>query len=290
MMLTNGKEKGYQYSLNASLSKRFFEGFTGMISYTYTDAKDLTANPGSSASSAWSSNVAVGSLNDPGLSYSAFTVPHRIVSSLSYELDLFDVSKTTFSLFYSGYNTGRLSYTGSNDLNWDGNTSDLLYIPASADELTFKDITSGATVTYAAADQKADFWAYVNKNEYLSSRKGQYAERYGDLRPWLNRFDFKIAERFDVKVAERKYGIELSLNMLNVGNMINPSWGTYKTMGVLSYDNVQLLKLSTISSAGVPTYQLNAANATVFASNTQWKYNVSTSSTWGMILGFKVIF
>ncbi|MFZ4724570.1 MAG: TonB-dependent receptor [Paludibacter sp.] len=292
MMLANGKEKGYQYSLNASLSKRLIAGFTGMISYTYTNAQDMSANPGSSAASAWSANTAVGSLNDPGLSYSGFAVPHRIVSSLSYEVNLLDFSKTTFSLFYSGSHTGRISYTGSNDLNWDGNTSDLIYVPATADELTFADITSGtpAVVTYTAAQQKTDFWAYVEGNDYLSSRKGKYAERYGDLRPWLNRFDFKVAENFDIKMGTNNYGLEISLNVLNVGNMLNSSWGTYKTMGNLSFDNSQVIKLKTISATGIPSYQLNAVNPAGFVATTTWKHNVSTSSTWGMILGAKISF
>lgn len=285
MMLSNGNEKGYQYSLNATLSKRIIAGFSGMVSYTYTDARDLTSNPGSSASSAWSSNVAVGSLNDPGLSYSAFAVPHRIVSSLSYELNLFDASKTTFSLFYSGYNTGRISYAGKNDLNYDGNTSDLIYVPATETELTFAD-----NGTYTAAQQATDFWNFINNNDYLSSRKGQYAERFGDLRPWLNRFDLKIAENFDVNVASNKIGVELSLNTLNIGNMINSSWGTYKTMGILSYDNAQIISLKSVSAAGVPTYQLNATSSAKFVDNTTWKYNVSTSSTWGMIIGLKLSF
>ena len=50
-------------------------------------------------------------------------------------------------------------------------------------------------------------------------------------------------------MGKNKYGLEISLNMLNLGNMINPSWGTYKTMGVLCYDNAQEINLKTISSA-----------------------------------------
>jgi hypothetical protein len=292
MMLANGKEKGYQYSLNAALSKRMIAGFTGMVSYTYTAAKDMSANPGSTAASSWSANSAVGSLNNPGLSYSNFAVPHRIVSSLSYELELFGKSKTVFSVFYSGSSTGRVSYTTSNDLNRDGYSSDLIYVPATKEELTFADITSGtpAVVKYSKVDQAADFWSYVENSPYLSSRKGKYAERFGDLRPWLNRFDFKVAENVDFKIGGNTYGVELSLNILNVGNMLNPSWGAYKTMGVMNFDNARLLTMSSISATGVPTYKLNATDAANFKANTSWNYNVSTTSTWGMILGAKISF
>lgn len=42
--LSNGEDKGYQYSFNAILTKKYDFGFTGSIGYTYTMAKDLTAN------------------------------------------------------------------------------------------------------------------------------------------------------------------------------------------------------------------------------------------------------
>lgn len=290
MMLTNGKEKGYQYSFNATLTKRLIAGFSGFVSYTFTEAKDMTSNPGSSASSAWSSNTAVNSLNDPGLSYSNFATPHRIISSLSYELELFNLSKTTFSIFYSGYNTGRVSYTYSNDLNRDNNSSDLIYIPNSKDELVFADIKSGATVTYSKADQANDFWNYVEGNDYLKNRKGKYVERFGDLKPWLNRFDFKITQDFHMMVGENKCGLQLSLDILNVGNMINSKWGAYKTNGIINYDNVSPLKVSSIGTDKVPVYQINATNSTAFKANSAWKYDVSTGSTWGMMLGAKISF
>ena len=121
--LSNGEDKGYQYSFNAILTKKYDFGFTGSIGYTYTMAKDLTANPGSAPNSAWQNNVAVNSLNDPGVSYSLFSTPHRIIANASYEINYAKCLKTTFSLFYSGYHTGRYSYTYYNDMNGDGNYS-----------------------------------------------------------------------------------------------------------------------------------------------------------------------
>jgi len=294
VMLTNGKEKGYQYSFNATLTKRLIEGFSGFISYTYMQAKDMSANSGSSASSSWSANTAVNSLNDPGLSTSSFATPHRIVSNISYELNLAKFSKTTFSLFYSGYSTGRVSYIYSNDLNRDGNSaSDLIYVPASKDELSFADITTGSgastVIKYSKADQATDFWNYIESNPYLKSREGKYVERFGDLKPWLNRFDFRISQQFKAEIAKRNYGIEISLDILNVGNMINSSWGTYKTMGLLGYD-IKPLTVSSIGSDGTPIYKINATDATAFKANSVWKYDVSTSSTWGMMLGAKITF
>ena len=253
-------------------------------------AKDLTANPGSAPNSAWQNNVAVNSLNDPGVSYSLFSTPHRIIANASYEINYAKCLKTTFSLFYSGYHTGRYSYTYYNDMNGDGNYSDLIYVPNSQDEMTFVDITdkSGA-ITYSAVDQAKDFWDFVINDSYLKDRKGKYVERNGSLTPWINRFDFKIAQDFYATLGGRKYGIQVSLDMLNVGNMINSKWGAYQSCGLKSYDNVQLLK--TASKVGEPlTYQINANSREAFKERSSWQYTNTIGSAWSMQLGVKVTF
>ncbi|MDP4240630.1 MAG: hypothetical protein Q8904_14300 [Bacteroidota bacterium] len=77
--------------------------------------------------------------------------------------------------------------------------------------------------------------------------------------------------------------------------MINSKWGAYKTMGLLGYD-IKPLSVSKISDGtdgnplGTPIYQVNATDSKTFAANSVWKYDVSTSSTWGMMFGVKVSF
>ncbi|MBG0860810.1 MAG: TonB-dependent receptor, partial [Bacteroidales bacterium] len=200
MVLTN-TDQGYQYSLTAMLTKNFSKGFSGMFAYTYTMAKDISANPGSAAYSAYSSNTSAGSLNDPGLSFSNFATPHKLIGNVSYRVEYLNTMATTISLVYQGYQTGRWSYTYSNDLNGDGISSDLMYIPETPDEINFGDV-AGMT----AAEQRDAFWEYVGNNEYLSSNLGKYAERYGDLQPWIHRFDAKILQDvFSNFGSERRY-------------------------------------------------------------------------------------
>lgn len=290
IQLTNGDEKGYQYSFNAVLTKKFDFGFTGSFGYTYTMAKDMTANPGSSAASVWQNNVAVNSLNDPGLSYSLFSTPHRLIANASYEIAYANM-KTTVSLFYTGYQQGRFSYTYYNDMNGDGNYSDLIYVPASKDEMKFVDVKDKETnaITYLAAEQQEDFWNYVTNDSYLKERKGKYVERAAALEPWIHRFDMKIAQDFYAKIGGRKYGIQVSLDMLNVGNLLNSKWGAYRSCGLQSYNNVRLLK--TASKVGEPlTYQLNAPSREEFLKNSKWDYTASTGSAWQMQLGVKLTF
>jgi hypothetical protein len=286
MELTNASE-GYQYSLTAQLTRNFNNGLSGMLAYTYTEAKDLTANPGSAASSAWSSNTSVYSLNDPGLSWSNFATPHKIIGNVSYRIEYAKNFATTVSVVYQGFNQGRWSYTYATDLNGDGNSSDLMYVPASATEFTF------ATYNGMTPQQQQDaFWEYVNRNEYLSSKKGAYVQRYGEVQPWLDRFDVKLLQDiFSSFGTGRKYTLQISLDMLNVGNLINDNWGAYAYNPLASYENVRPLRVATRGTAtAAPTYTLNATSLDDFANKSTISKNISTSSTWGMLLGIRLIF
>ncbi len=286
MELRNTKE-GYQYSLTAQLTKNFSRGFSGMIAYTYTMAKDVTSNPGSSAYSAFSSNTAVGSLNDPGLSYSGFATPNKLVGVFSYRVEYAKMFATTFSLVYQGYQQGRWSYTYSNDLNGDGVSSDLMYIPTSATGINFVD-ANGMT----AAEQQDAFWNYVQNNKYLKSREGKYAERFGEVKPWIHRFDAKLLQDvFSNFGGEHKYTLQISIDMLNVGNLLNNKWGTYTYNPLASYDNVRPLTVATRGTSTVePVYKLNATSLDDFATKTTLSKDPTTASTWGCLLGIRLIF
>ncbi len=278
---------GYQYSLTAMLTKNFNKGLSGMFAYTYTMAKDISNNPGSSAYSAYSSNSSIGSLNDPELSYSNFATPHKLIGNVSYRIEYARHLATTFSLVYQGYQQGRWTYTYYNDLNGDGVSSDIMYIPETAGEITFVDY-NGMT----AADQQAAFWEYVNNNEYLSSRKGQYAERFGEVRPWMHRFDAKILQDVFANFGtDRKYTLQISLDLLNVGNMINDAWGTWVYNPLANYDNVRPLRVVSRGNAtSAPTFRLNATSLDNWEEVTTLSKSISTSSTWGCLLGLRLIF
>ncbi len=314
MLFTNTR-KGYAAQFTAQLTKNFSNGLSGMVAYTYSDVKDVTANPGSTAYSVWTANTAVGSLNDEVLSYSNFSIPHRVVASLSYKISYARNFASTFSIFYQGAHNGRISYTYADDLNGDGAKADLLYVPKDASEIKFADIyVSGGKVKYGdfpggegdvllanAADQSTAFFEYVDGNKYLSSHKGQYVERFGDLQKWVNRIDFKFAQDIYSNFGTKnRFGLQLTLDILNVANLINPAWGNYYTASALSYQNLNLLKV--VNNGGgttAPTFALNtnataktAANGGVdaFKSYTKWDRALAAGNCWSMIFGVRLTF
>jgi hypothetical protein len=286
MELTNSNQ-GYQLSLTGQLTRNFRYGLAGMLAYTYTLAKDITANPGSAAYSAFQANTSVGSLNDPELSYSNFATPHKLIGNISYRVEYAQHFATTLSLVYQGYQTGRWSYTYSNDLNNDGMSSDLMYIPATSGELEFADYKD-----MTAEEQRNAFWNYVNNNEYLSKHKGEYAERYGHVQPWIHRFDAKLLQDiFTTFGSSRTYTLQFSIDVLNLGNLLNDKWGTYWYNPLASYQNVRPLRVNNAgTSTAAPVYTLNANSLEDFTSKTTISRDVSTSSTWGCLLGIRLIF
>lgn len=290
-VLTNTNE-GYQYSLTAQLTKNFSHGISGMFAYTYSAAKDISANPGSAAYSAYSANVNTGSLNNPSLSYSNFATPHQLVSYVSYRIEYLRHFATTVSLTYRGFQQGRWSYIYSNDLNNDGITADLIYIPKDEGDIAFSDYIVGGVTVMSAADQATAFMEYVNNNDYLKSRKGQYAERYGDIQPWLHRFDVKVLQDIFTNFGStRKYTLQVSLDLLNVGNMIDDSWGAYTYNPLTSFENVRILTMANRPSAtAAPTFRLNATSIDDFKAKTTLSKSISTGSTWGALLGLRLIF
>ena len=293
-MLTNGNKKGYSASVTFQLTKQFSNGLAGMIAYTYNNAKDLGSNPGSTANSAFTSSANVGNSNEPALSWSAFSMPHRVNGYISYSVDWLKHATSTFSIFYNGTNQGRLQYIFSAAPEGGINTTQaLIYIPKDKSEMRFNDYTytaSDGTTTFTSAQQAADvFDAYISSNKYLNSRRGQYAERYGDVQPWVNRFDFKfVQDIYSNFGGNNRYLLQFTFDIINAGNLLNNNWGCYYTNGMLSFENMPLLVPNT--ATGEIRYRLNADDADAFKSRTSWYGNATTASTWGMQFGLRLKF
>ncbi|HCV15740.1 MAG TPA: cell envelope biogenesis protein OmpA, partial [Rikenellaceae bacterium] len=287
MLLTNSSQ-GYQSLLTAQLTKNFSNGLSGMVAYTYNVSKDVSSNPGSSAASAWTSNLDVYDLNNPQLSHSNFAVPHRVVGTISYRVEYIKHLATTFSIYYNGAAMGRSSYAYSNDMTGDGSASDLIYVPKDANELTFVDVAGKMT----AAEQAAKFWQFVEGDSYLSTRKGQYAERFARVNPWRNRWDAKILQDIFANFgSNRRYTLQFSLDIVNAGNLLNKDWGHFTRSGLANqYDVIMPLTYKGVNSSGVPTFTLNATDIATFDTKNQQVKSVTTGSTWGMLFGVRFIF
>jgi outer membrane receptor protein involved in Fe transport len=283
MVLTN-TSRGGAGIFTAQISKRFSKNWDFTAAYTHTESLDISGNPGSQAASAWSNIQSKNGNNNLDLAYSDFGTPNRVVAYVSYKANWTKFLNTTFSLVYTGFEQGRFSYRYSNDFNQDGISSDLIYIPKDASEITFAPIT-GAT-PFTAAQQSDAFFNYINQDKYLSKRKGQFAERNGAKLPWFSNLDFRILQDILPISKHKNYGLQLSMEIENFTNLLNNDWGVTKRT---SYANGAILAVATAPTATTAaTYRMNLVSSALPVNT--FTSNVSVANTWRMNLGLRLMF
>ncbi|RYZ53025.1 MAG: TonB-dependent receptor [Sphingobacteriales bacterium] len=289
-VLTNS-DKGYSATITAGVTLPYRKGFYGSVFYNFTSAKDITGNPGSAANSAWSNNYSINDPNEQYLSTSQFGVPHRVVGNLSYRIEYLKHLATTISLFYTGSSAGRFAYTYNGDINRDGVSLDLLYVPENAADLTFAPFTSGG-VTFSAEEQRAAYERLVNNTKQLKDAKGGYVERNSGLLPWQHRFDFRLLQDIFTNIGTRRHSLQLSVDILNVGNFLNNDWGVRKELNSGSSFNYALLNVAGVT-AGVPTFNMisvNDASGKRVLPDTPYRTWFDVRNTWSMQVGLRYIF
>ena len=288
VVLDNTK-KGQSFSLTALINKSFNRGFYGTLAYTYTASYDVTASPGSQANSVWSANPTSLTQNDLELANSNFSVPHRVIASLSYRLEYIKHLATTISLFYEGSSQGNISYIYNGDVNNDGNSADLMYIPRNPSEIKFVALpASGNNPGFTAQQQSDAFFKFVAQDKYLSKHQGQVAERFGARQPWYNRVDAKLTQDLFTNVGKHRNTIQFTADVLNALNLVNSNWGVKQFFIVAN-------PLKYVNATGgqanfqLATYLPQGATTQVLLDRTYINNN-STSSTWGLQLGLRYIF
>ncbi len=138
-------------------------------------------------------------------------------------------------------------------MNGDGTGgNDLIYIPRDQGEITFADCATGCGANVTAQQQWDALNAFIEQDKYLRSHRGQIAERSGALNPWYNNVDLRILQDFAFGGITR-HNFQLSLDVLNVGNLISSDWGVRK---VASSAATSPLRLVT-DGAGVPQFDAN---------------------------------
>ncbi len=279
--------KGGGFFLTTQISKSFSNGFYGSFAYTYTYSGDVTANPGSQATSVWNANPTRGTQNDLELAYSQYAIPHRLVGTVSYRREYLKHLATTISLFYEGTSLGNYSYVYASDLNNDGNnTTDLMYIPKDPSDIIFKDRAANAgqgIVGYTAQQQSDAFFQLIENTPYLRKHKGQYAERNSSFLPWLHRVDFKLLQDVFANIGDRRHTMQLSLDILNFANLLNRDWGVQKQTIVRNP-----LQLQGVDAQGRPNYYMNQVGGKLVTE--PFQNTLSSFSTWGIQLGLRYIF
>lgn len=290
-LLKNASKKGSYFSLTAKLEKNYWHGLYAMLAYTYSAGKSLNDGTGDQMYSAWQGSYTVNGNNIETLASPAYVMPHRLIANVSYGISYGKHFKSAISLFYEGGPAGKVSYTYTSNVVGDGGAANLIYVPKSKDELKFQDYTytnsANQKVTYPAAQQAEDFWAFVNNNKHLKNRKGQFAERNGLVYPWVHQFDLKFTQDFYIQSKNgTRNTLQVGLDIRNFGNMLNKNWGARQ-----SITSAQPLKEVSSRKAGVvsqPTYNFQRYGTEVLKD--AFAPTFGTSSTYQMLLSVRYIF
>jgi hypothetical protein len=266
-----------------------------MFAYTYGHARDMQ----SVGSTVAANTPTVAGQNYLPSSFGDNDLRHRLVGGVSYKIEYGGKlgGSSMVSLGFVASSGAKISYGYGNDLNGDGQNNDLIYVPNSASELTFAPLTVGS-VTYSPEEQQAAFEEYINGNEYLSERRGQYAERNGGYFPWLTRFDVTFIQEFFVKVGpkEKRNTIQLRADILNFGNLLDNHAGvgyqsTASTSSVSPFVS-NPLTVASVDSNGTPTYRLATQNVdgqTVLLRDSFTK-SITLDNVWQAQIGIRYIF
>ena len=276
------------WNWDVALSKALSHGLSFHGGFAYGVSKSVI-EPSSTASSSWgSANPVPSDPNNPPLAYSTNSPGKRIFLQATYTHEYFHMGSTTIAAFYDahpanasfGYNA---SYVFAGDANGDTvSGNDLIYIPRNTSEMNFKPLTVGG-VTYSAADQANAFEQYIEADKYLSSHRGQYAQRDAVFYPIVNRIDLSLTQDVFHSISGHRHAGQVRLDLTNFGNLLNHNWGVGQRL-----INNQILTNPSTDANGALTYNLQTFNGKLLTS--PWQTSAGINDVYVMMVSFRYSF
>ena len=266
-LITNSERNGYYYSLTGQLSKDFPFGLRLMAAYTYSVGKNVTDGVGDQVMTAFASNTfGVHGSNSQELGYSSYVAPHRVLLNAAWTWKTGKRTTESIGLYYTGFNHAyvgsysytRYSYTMSGNVNGDGGSNSLIYIP------TEEQLLHSLVNDYVSADNAAAFNEFIKSDRYLNRHRGAYATRGGAISPWRNLINIRYERTFHFCDGKTLSG---SVDLNNVANLLYRGWG-----------NIQRLNSSDILTWKDGKYRFNQP---------EWSPYAGTVSTWSAVFGVR---
>ena len=263
-------DQGRVFNVSVKGQKTFSNGLYTMFAYSYLNAKDVNSIEAEITGDAFDFNPNLGNANADVLGYSKYGDTHRFIGVLSKNFEYAQGKwNTTISTFFEYAQGARYNYTYAGNINGDssGQNNDLLYIPTVAEV---------GQMQFSGAGQAEAFETYIQQDDYLSENRGAYMERYGALAPWRGRWDLKLLQDYKFNNDNK---IQFSVDVLNLGNLINSNWGV-----VQQPNNISPIGVNVDASTNIPTYTFNPELTKTYG------YDASLLSRWQAQFGLRYIF
>ncbi len=258
-------------------TKAFVLWLSLMAAYTHTVQKEVTGMPGSAAESAFTYVPTIEGPNNIKLHNSQYVTPDRFIASATGH----DRSGNHYGLIYEAWRGGyNYSYMMANDMNGDGYNYDALYIP------TDEQVANGE-FRFVSEGDKNRFMDYVHANNYLKNNQGKYAEAYSLYSPWVHRIDLSYKHDFSVNVCGAKHTLQLLLDVKNVLNFFNSSWGVSKYLNPEIGSDPRILKYEGVDAQGYATF---STPKSIDGATKTFVPNKAIGQCWNASIGIKYIF
>ena len=283
-IVLKNQDVGSAWNAAFALERGFRNGFFAKAAYSYGMARN-TVDAGSIAAGSFTGNPMVRDANNPGVGISGTAAGHRYFVTASYERRYFDFGKTGISFYFEGRNAGNTSYTFSGDLNGDGiANNELIYVPKDRNEMNFEAYTPTGGRLFSVQEQQDAWEAFINQDKYLSSRRGQYAERGAVFLPMVYNADVSITQDIFANLGGQKNTLQLRFDILNFGNLLNDNWG----QGLRVINNRPLVARGADAN-GRALYRMANLNPTTLLSKS-FERTAGTGDVWRMQLGLRYLF
>ena len=291
-ILMKNTNLGYAYTATGRVQKTVGNLFMS-AAYTYSQSKNA-AEGGSTAGGLWSGRPVQGDPNTANLANASWFLPHRVIGYASYKFEYSKYYSTSIGVFYEAAPVGVTSYVYNGDLNNDGNTSnDLIYIPKVASDILLVKSGSGGLGTNTSTDPRtaAQIWSqlnnFINQDKYLAANRGQVAVANSVVLPFFKKMDLNVTQDISVKTGKERHTLRLTLDILNVGNLLNKQWGIVKSTVANNFLRYEGLAADGKTPAFSFTYQ-DAASQTPLVNS--FSNNTGITSRWQMQFGIRYIF
>jgi hypothetical protein len=277
---------GTAFVVTADVSKTWETSagtFDGYLGYTYQDSRDVNSGTSSTALSNWD-NLATSDPNNPGAATSNYETKHRIALSLNWKKAFFGDYYTGAGVFVERRAGQPFSYTfGSGttifgDPRQGARQRQLFYVPTGPNDPNVVIAAPSATQTLT--------WDNLNAfidGSGLGKYRGQIAPRNAFNSPWATFANIRLSQEVPAFFEGAKAVV--SLDIINVANLINNDWGRFSQVG---FPYVAPVANASLDAQGRYVYSsipgVNGPRGPVY------DLRDPAVSVWRMSLGFRIQF
>lgn len=296
ILLSNNEtaHHGFAYQSTLSANKTLPKNAGIYLSYSYGHATTWTEGTASINLSQWQQKESIGGKNNNAISRSDFSAGHKLVCQIEKKIGSLTKKKSTFiSMVYAAQSGAPFSYvygdkSASRDMGVNA-FNELIYIPTSdelAQSLFLNNRVDG--VLYTPAQQKEALENFIQTNAYLKKHRGSFAHRNGSRLPFTHSLDIKLRQDIKMKLLANEYTLQISLDILNVFNLLNDQWGARYELPFNQYPLIGFAGYLSNNNL-TPTYRFNPQVLPKMADNVNLSGSKGNSSYWSARLGVYIM-